>query len=183
MAERRTARTQAKPANGEEFSKDELQREMQQTRESLAVTVEDIRETVNDQYQTVKETVSGVLDFRELFKKEPLIWSLGSLSAGFALGYTMGYAHKETKSGKRKHSEMGAFTDSLVDELSTVGKSLVMPTLNLRIKELFGVDFSGLLQQIGNANGSDRSRRLTKRIGSVKSTKKRVGKSKKANGR
>ena len=71
MAERRTARTRAKPANGEELSKAELQREMQQTRESLAVTVEDIRETVNDQYQTVKETVSGVLDFRVVQERAP----------------------------------------------------------------------------------------------------------------
>ena len=36
----------------------------------------------------VKESVSGVMDYREQFQKEPLVWSLGALAAGFALGYT-----------------------------------------------------------------------------------------------
>src|SRR6185503_3739655 len=86
-------------------SKAALQRELEKTRESMAETVEDIRETVAEQYESVKETVTGVLDFREQFQNEPLVWSLGALSAGFALGYTTGYAHKETQ-GKGKHSEV-----------------------------------------------------------------------------
>jgi hypothetical protein len=94
--------------------------------------------------------VAGVLDYREQFQNEPLIWSLGALSAGFALGYTMGYAHKETK-GSRKKSQVAHFTDSLVKELSMVGNSVVMPTLNSHIKELFGFDFNEVLDSIGNA--------------------------------
>ena len=136
----------------------------------MAETVGEIRETVAEQYEAVKETVGGVINFREQFQNEPLVWSLGALSAGFALGYTTGYAHKETK-GKGKHSEIGAFTSGLVTELSTVGKTLVMPTLNLRIKELFGLDFSDLLAEIGEAHKSS-SRKRRAKTGATKKTAK-----------
>lgn len=63
-----------------EPSKRELQRQMQRTRESLAETVNEIKDTVDEEYRSVKRTVSGVLDYREQFKDEPLVWSLGALS-------------------------------------------------------------------------------------------------------
>ena len=148
MTESASARARANRTDGREPSKADLQRQLAQKRESLAETVGEIKDTVSNQYDTVKEAVVGVFDFREQFKEEPLIWSLGSLSAGFALGYTMGFAHKGK--GKRKESQVSAFANSLIDELSVVGKSLVMPTLNLRIKELFGFDFSDLLDEIGS---------------------------------
>jgi hypothetical protein len=154
-------------ANGTQ-SKAALQRKLDKTRESMAETVEDIRETVADQYEAVKETVGGVIDFREQFQNEPLVWSLGALSAGFALGYTAGYAHKEMK-GKGKHSEISAFTNSLVIDLSAVGKTMVMPTLNLKIKELFGFDFSDLLAHIGKTQGATKGR--TKKLAARKRTK------------
>src|SRR6185369_17373227 len=106
MATAATSKTEEVP------SKKELQRQMEQTRESVSETVDEIKETVNQQVAVAKQTVAGVLDYREQFQNEPLVWSLGALSAGFALGYTMGYAHKETKRGK-KDSQVAAFTNSL----------------------------------------------------------------------
>lgn len=135
---------------GREPTKQELQHRMEETRESLSQTVEQLKDTVAGQVESVKDTVSGVLDYREQLLKEPLIWSLGTLSAGFALGYTLGYAHKDTRGSKSK-SKIAAFADSIVDELGTVGQSLLMPALNSRIKELFGFDFSELLDEIGGA--------------------------------
>jgi hypothetical protein len=44
---------------------------------------------------------------------------------------------------------VGAFVDRLIDELSAVGNSLVMPTLNSKIRDLFGFDFSDMLKEIG----------------------------------
>ena len=150
-------------------SKRELQRQMEKTRESVSETVGEIKETVNQQVAVAKKTVAGVLDYREQFQNEPLVWSLGALSAGFALGYTMGYAHKETKRGKN-NSQVAAFTNSLVDELSVVGNGLVMPALNARIKELFGLDFSEVLSSISKthkrskqAPKKSRKRRLTRK--------------------
>jgi hypothetical protein len=144
-----------------EPSKRELQRQMQRTRESLAETIGEIKDTVEQEYASAKQTVSGVLDYREQFKNEPLVWSLGALSAGFALGYTLGYAHKNTKHGKQ--SQLTAFADSRVDELSSVGQGLVMPALNVKIKELFGFDFSELLEDMGRAKKRGRKKTPAKR--------------------
>jgi hypothetical protein len=155
---------------GREPTKQELQHRMEETRESLSQTVEQLKDTVAGQVESVKDTVSGVLDYREQLLKEPLIWSLGTLSAGFALGYTLGYAHKDTRSSKNK-SKITAFADSIVDELGTVGQSLLMPALNTRIRELFGFDFSELLDEIGGAK-----KQTPKRIGAGKRPVKRSAK-------
>ena len=148
--------------------KAQLQRKMEAARESISQTVEDIKDTVEDQYESVKETVSGALDFREPFQKDPIVWSMGALSAGFALGYTLGYAHKNMKPSGRKRSEVAAFADSFVEELSTVGNSLVMPALNAKIKQLFGFDFSDMLEEIGG---------VKKTLGKKKSSRKGGAKS------
>lgn len=135
-----------------EQSKRQLERRMARTRESLAETVSEIKETVEQEVNSVKKTVSGVLDFREEFQKEPLVWSLGALSAGFALGYTVGYAHKNAKGGKQ--TAVTAFANSMVDEISTMGQGLVIPALDAKIKELFGFEFSEMLAQIQDTKKS-----------------------------
>jgi hypothetical protein len=121
---------------------------MEEARASISQTVEEIKDTVGGEYEAMKKTVAGVLSFREEFQKDPLVWSLGALSAGFALGYTLGYGHKNVKASSRRHSELAAFIETLVGELSTVGSRLVLPSLDARIRESFGFDFSSLLAQI-----------------------------------
>jgi hypothetical protein len=148
-------------------TKAELERQMEETRESLSQTVQEIKDTVSGQVASVKETVSGVLDYREQFKEEPMVWSLGALSAGFALGYTLGYAHKNIK-GSRKRSEVAAFANTLATELSTVGKTMVMPALSTKIKDLFGFEFSDLLEEMGGKK---------KRVPRKKAIPKRASKS------
>ena len=84
MAEERTlglARTQAQTA--EEPSKEELQRRMDEARDSISHTVTEIKETVANQVQAVKDT----LDWREQFKRRPVVWSVGAAGVGFAVGY------------------------------------------------------------------------------------------------
>lgn len=174
---KQTAETQqASGTTNREPSKRELQRQMQRTRESLAETIGEIKDTVEQEYVAAKETVSGVLDYREQFKEEPLVWSLGALSAGFALGYTLGYAHKNTKG--RKQSPVVAFADSMVDELSTMGQSLVMPALNMKIRELFGFDFSELLNNMGQAKKGSRSRKTPAKRKAAKASSKKRGRKK-----
>jgi hypothetical protein len=168
-------RTKADP------TKRELERQMQRTRESLAETVGEIKETVEQEYQSVRKTVSGVLDYREEFKNEPLVWSLGALSAGFALGYTVGYAHKNTKGGKQ--SQLAAFGSSIVDELSVMGQGLVVPALNEKIRELFGIDFSGLLKDLGETKetkGQSRKRKSSNPPRALKAAAKKRSSKKKA---
>jgi hypothetical protein len=129
-----------------ERTKAQLQRQMARTRESLAETVGEIKETVEQQVDMVSQGVSSVLNFREEFQNDPLVWSLGALSAGFALGYTVGYAHKNTKG--RKQNEITAFANTMIEQLSTMGKGLVLPALDAKISELFGFQFSSILEQI-----------------------------------
>jgi hypothetical protein len=84
MAEERTlglARAQEQMA--EEPSKEELQRRMDEARYSITNTVTEIKETVANQVQAVKDS----LDWREQFKRRPVAWSAGALGVGFALGY------------------------------------------------------------------------------------------------
>lgn len=168
------AETTAREANnGGPQSKRALQKQMERTRESMAETVEEIKQTVNEQVAVAKKTVAGVLDYREQFQQEPLVWSLGALSAGFALGYTMGFAHKETKHG-RGNSELKHFTDSLIDELSLVGNSIVMPPLNAHIKQMFGFDFRQVLDSIQADGKRPRNRAVKKAKRATKSRRKRT---------
>jgi hypothetical protein len=84
MAEERTlglARAQEQTA--EEPSKEELQRRLDHTRDSITHTVTEIKETVANQVQAVKDT----LDWREQFKRRPVVWSAAALGTGFATGY------------------------------------------------------------------------------------------------
>jgi hypothetical protein len=133
-----------------------LQRQIRQTRDSLRDTVEQIQDTAEQKFEVVKKTVSDVLDYREEFQKEPVVWTLGALSAGFAAGYAVGYAHKVTKN--QKGSQLANFADAAVDDLSRLGQRLVLPELNAKITELFGFNFGGFLQQIGG-NGKHTSTR------------------------
>src|SRR5206468_8102918 len=158
--------------DGREPSTKELQRKIGQTRDSLRTTVEAIQDKAEQQYESVKETVSGVLDYRDEFQKEPLVWSLGALSAGFALGYAVGYAHKfSTK--KAGNSQVAQFTDRMVDELSKVGQSLVVPALGTKIRDFFGVDFGQLLHDMG---GGTRKRNARKTRSGARRTKSRTKK-------
>ena len=157
----------------DEPSKAELQRHLEETREAIAHTVTEIKDTVSDQYEAVKDTVSGVLDWREQFQKDPIVWSVGALSAGFAVGYTLGYAHKNAKSHGRHQSQVAAFADSLIDEITAVGHSFVIPALNVKIKEMFGFDFAELLEGLGGAKKAVTKRSAKKKPGAKKSARRK----------
>ena len=164
MSTKNNGKNESRVEDSSEPNKAALEHQLAATRESLSQTVHEIKETVTGQYEAVRDTVSGVIDYRDQFQKEPLVWSLGALSAGFALGYTLGYAHKNSKGSKAKHSQIAEFADSLAGELSTVGKTFVMPTLNEKIKELFGFDFAEVLEDMGHSKPARSKRKPTKRL-------------------
>jgi hypothetical protein len=133
-----------------------LQRQIRRTTDSLRDTVDQIQDTAEQKFQAVKKTVSNVLDYREEFQKEPVVWTVGALSAGFAAGYTLGYSHKLAKN--TKGSQFANFADTVVDDLSRLGQRFVLPELNTKITELFGFNFGGFLQQIGGTEKQTRKR-------------------------
>lgn len=67
----------------EQPSKEELQRRMEEARDSITNTVTEIKDNVAQQYENVKVA----LDWREHFKRQPLAWSLGAAGVGFFVGY------------------------------------------------------------------------------------------------
>lgn len=82
MAEERTLGLARAPESTEDLSKEELQRRMDQARDSISHTVTEIKETVANQVQAVKDT----LDWREQFRRRPVAWSVGAMGAGFLVG-------------------------------------------------------------------------------------------------
>jgi hypothetical protein len=88
MAEERDLATvRAAEPTEEDVTKAELQRRMEEARESITQTVTEIKDTVTNQYQAVKESVTEALDWREQFRKRPIAFSVGALSVGFIVGY------------------------------------------------------------------------------------------------
>ncbi len=84
MAEERTLGVaRARGTDDEGPSKEELQRRMEEARDSITNTVTEIKENVAQQYENVKDA----LDWREHFKRQPLAWSLGAAGVGFFVGY------------------------------------------------------------------------------------------------
>ncbi|HEY0084122.1 MAG TPA: hypothetical protein VGB61_15190 [Pyrinomonadaceae bacterium] len=96
MAEERTLGTARAPegetAADDELTKAELQRRMDEARESITQTVSEIKDTVTTQYQNVRETISQSLDWREQYRRHPVEFSVAALGVGFLLGYGVGGA-------------------------------------------------------------------------------------------
>jgi hypothetical protein len=70
-------------------TKAELQRRMEEARESITQTVSEIKDTVVNQYQQVRETISDSLDWREQYRRRPLPFSVGAFVGGALLGYVV----------------------------------------------------------------------------------------------
>jgi len=91
MAEERTLGTaRAREVDDQGPSKEELQRRMEEARDSITNTVTEIKENVAQQYENVKDA----LDWREHFKRQPLAWTLGAAGVGFFVGYGIAAAIK-----------------------------------------------------------------------------------------
>jgi ElaB/YqjD/DUF883 family membrane-anchored ribosome-binding protein len=70
-------------------TKAELQRRMEEARESISQTVTEIKDTVVNQYQQVRETISDTLDWREQYKRHTLPMTIGAVAVGAIVGYAV----------------------------------------------------------------------------------------------
>jgi uncharacterized protein YjbJ (UPF0337 family) len=159
-------------------TKAELQQRMEDARESLAQTVEEIKETVTDQYEAVKETVTDVLDWREQFKDNPLVWGAGAVAAGLVVGYGIAMARAGEHPSRRKRSAHESVTDTLFDEISVVGQNILLPAINGKVKELFGIDLSAHLFPPPQAQPTTQPRKksIAKKIAARKKPAKKSSK-------
>jgi hypothetical protein len=110
MAEERTlGLARAPEPAAEEVSKEELQRRLEDVRDSISHTVTEIKETVAHQVQVVKDS----LDWREQFKKRPVAWSAGAFGVGFLVGYGVAARikgdGKETSEDDRVYSDLHSY--------------------------------------------------------------------------
>ena len=70
-------------------TKAQLQRQMEEARESITQTVTEIKDTVVTQYQQVKENISDTLDWREQYRRHTLPFTLTAFAVGTFVGYTV----------------------------------------------------------------------------------------------
>jgi hypothetical protein len=143
-----------------EPTREELEARIEDTRRSIAETVDQIKGAVGERVDAVSSTVAGVVTLADQFQREPVAWSLGALSAGFAMGYSLGRAH-HVKRGSRP-SRLARFADDLAAELADFGDALVSPELSAELKTTFGVDLRAALARI--AAQQTRPRRRPPRV-------------------
>ena len=158
-------------ADHPEATKEVLQRRMDDARASISETVDEIRTSVEGQYAAVRSAVTGVLDWREGFQREPIVWSVGALSAGFALGYTLGVAQRRGGQGQASASAMSTFAESLLQELRMLGDHALV--FDPPVKALFGVGVSDLLAEIGEPRSGSRRRGRRKPVASRQKARRR----------
>jgi len=153
MAEERTlGLARAREDWDEEPSKEQLQRRMDQARDSITNTVSEIKENVAMQVETVKDA----LDWREHFKRNPVAWSLGAAGVGFCMGYSLAAAIKGD-------DERGNYT-SLSPETyarSLTGEPLRTPPV---IKTNGHDEGPGMLERFKDTSAYDR---LSKEAGAI----------------
>lgn len=143
-------------------SRAELEERMDEARASIGQTMEALKGTIGERVDAVAESVTGVLTMTEQFQREPVAWSLGALSAGFAMGYSLGRAHHAKTSGGRP-SKLARLADDVAAEIATFGDALVSPGLAAELKTTFGVDLTGALARIAAQQTRPRPRRRPSR--------------------
>ena len=81
-------------ADSTDSTKAELQRRMEEARESITQTVTEIKDTVVTQYQQVKDNISDTLDWREQYRRHTVPFTVGAFAVGALAGYTVMGAFK-----------------------------------------------------------------------------------------
>src|SRR5687768_14513614 len=145
MSKKRTAGADADAGAAESPTKAELQQRMDEARDSITETVSEIKtvvaqqyEEVKETYETVKEGVGEVLDWREQFERNPVVWGAGAVSVGILIGVGLAHVFDEEEQGGRRQSKEPTTGERLIGELTGLADA-VLPTISGKIKELFGL--------------------------------------------
>jgi len=164
MAEERTlGLARAQEHTSEEPSKEELQRRLGEARDSITNTVTEIKETVANQVQAVKDT----LDWREQFKKRPVVWSATALGVGFATGYCIAaYAKGDDSDYHSAIDRYGEESRSYASQGLVSGAAMAVPG-GPRTREGNGLHDSGpnFFQKIANTHAFEKVRDEAGNIG------------------
>jgi ElaB/YqjD/DUF883 family membrane-anchored ribosome-binding protein len=177
MAERKRATAPTETSEQETPSKAELQQRMEEARESISQTVDEIKDTVSEQYENVKETVGEVLDWKEQFQQNPLVWGIGAVAVGVAVGYSIALVRQgDNHHSRRRRSQAEDFSDTVFDGLATLGQSYLLPAVAHKVKELFGIDITEDLlghRKAATQRATTSRKRSAKKIAAKKSAAKK----------
>jgi hypothetical protein len=129
--------------------KDELRRQMDESRDAISETVGEIKAVVARQYEEVRERVDSVrvaagevLDWREQFDRNPVVWGAGAVSIGILIGLGLARAIEDEEDADRAESLAGR----AASELTALAEA-VLPTVSAHVKELFGLDLDAYLRE------------------------------------
>jgi hypothetical protein len=156
MAEERTlglARAHAEA--GEDSSKEQLQRELDNARNSISHTVTEIKETVENRVQAVKQS----LDWREQFRRRPVAWSAGAVGVGFLTGYGLAAA---LKGDSGDYEEVVSYGKSRSYAAQPLAAGRAVPTDTAEDVEDQG---PGFFAKVANSNAYGRVRHEVGEIG------------------
>ncbi len=148
---------------GEDPSKAELQRRMEEARESISTTVTEIKDSVAQQVETVKDA----LDWREHFKRQPVAWSLGALGVGFLTGYCIAATVKGDKDEYEPSGSYAYTAQDVRERLSPESSSLMSRQTSTRSNGGNGEEEHqgpGLLERFKETSAYDR---LSREVGSL----------------
>ena len=155
MAEERTlGLARAQELTSEEPSKEELQRRLGEARDSISSTVTEIKETVANQVKAVKDT----LDWREQFKRRPVVWSAAALGAGFCTGYCIAnYVKGDSGDYHSAIDRYGEESNSYAAQGLAGGAVMAAPGKSVRSKESNGYDSGpGFFQKVAQTPAFER---------------------------
>ena len=156
MAEERTlGLARAHEQTAEEPSKEELQRRMEDARDSISSTVTEIKETVANQVQAVKDT----LDWREQFKKRPVAWCAGALGVGFSLGYCLAnYAKDEGYRYNSAIDRIGEESDRYASQAFHASNAAMTAPVSTRARQDNGSHDTGpgIFQRVASSHAFER---------------------------
>jgi hypothetical protein len=169
-------------------SKEELQRRMEEARGSISETVAEIKTVVTQQYdevrervETVREGVGEVLDWRDQFERNPVVWGAGAVSVGILVGIGLARVFDEDEPPRRgrQAKEPGA-GQRLMGELTGLADA-VLPTISGKIREMFGLDLAAYLEETRRKQLAERpARARAAKQGGKKKAAARKGGAKKA---
>ena len=167
MAEERTlGLARAHEITTEEPSKEELQRRLGEARDSISNTVTEIKETVANQVQAVKDT----LDWREQFKKRPVVWSAGAMGVGFCVGYCVasfvkGDEHYDYSSAIDRFGEESKYYSS--QAMMGTASAAMAPRADSRVKQGNGTydEGPGFFQKVANTHAFEKVKEEAGNIG------------------
>ena len=154
----------AHDTSGDEPSKEELQRRMDEARDSISQTVTEIKDTVVHQYESVKDTISETLDWREQFKKQPVAWSVGAVGAGFLAGYGLAAVIKGPSNGYDRQEEHYGYAASAYEAQSVRGAPASTGHRS-RVESDDEESGPGLLERIQETQAFDRLRSEAAAVG------------------